>query len=152
MRYKKNKVFLSVGIAIAAILTILVLLLSLNGGTQLFHLKAEDVECIQIPNSPKNGQTVTYQSSEDIELLVEYINGFFYYSIFPTELPGTTSRCPVTVVRKDGIEIPFTVFSEGVVLGEKTYLCHSPYIDNGPYFQPLVDLIAEAAETARASR
>lgn len=144
--------FLFAGIGIAAILTIPVLLLFLNDGTQLFHLKAENVECIQIANFPRNGQTVTYQSSEDIELMVEYINGFFYYSIFPTELPGTTSRCPVTVVRKDGIEIPFTVFSEGVVLGKKTYLCHSPYIDNGPYFQPLVDLIAEAAETVRASR
>ncbi len=145
--------FLSAGIGIAAILTIPVLLLFLNDGTQLlFHLKAENVECIQIANFPRNGQTVTYQSSEDIEFLVEYLNGLFYYSIFPTELPGTTSRCPVTVVRKDGIEVLFTVFFEGVVLGEKTHLCHSPYIDNGPYFQPQVDLIAEAAETARASR
>lgn len=137
---KKKKVFLSAGIGIAVILTVFVLLLFLDGGTQLFHLKAEDVQCIQIANSPRNGQTVTFRSSEDIELLVEYINGFSYYSFLPTELPGSTSRCPVTVVRKDGIEIPFTVFPEGVVLDGNTYLCYSFYIDHGPYFQPLLDL------------
>lgn len=137
---KRNKAFLSAGIVIAAIITILVLLLFFNGGTQLFHLKAEEVECIQIVNSPRNGQTVTYQSPEDIELLVEYLNGFFYYSIFPAKFPGITSHCPVTIVCKDGIEIPFTVFPEGVILDGNTYLCYSSYIDHGAYFQPLVDL------------
>lgn len=139
---KKKRVLLSVGIGIASILVIFFLLLVLNGGTQLFHLKPGEVEYVRIVSSPRNGQARTFQSSEDIDLLVEYLNGFSYYEIFPAELPGSVSHCPVTVVCKDGSEIPFTVFPEGVVLGGKTYLCHSSYVDHGPYFQPLINLIA----------
>lgn len=137
--------------AIGIFCLLLTLLLFLDGGRRLFQLEPGEIDSIRIAGSLRDGKTVTYQSAEEIELLTEYFNGFSYYSIFPAELPGSTSRCPVTLVRKDGVEIPFTVLPEGVILDGNTYLCHSPYVNHGPYFQPLVDLAAREEATARAA-
>lgn len=130
---KPLRILLLVGGITASILV----MLSLDGGLQPLHLEREEVSKVIVQTYEPWG-TVEFTEPQDLELLVEYLNGFHYTAVTPLDINRSGTSAGLLRIIVSGEEKVFALEASALGLPvEGGYW----YIAEDEYFQPLLDLI-----------
>ena len=126
----------------------ILVMISLDGGLQALHVEREEVSKVIVETYEPWG-IAEFTEPQDLDLLVEYLNGFHYTRVTPLDVNRSGTSAGLLRIIVSGEEKIFALEPNGLGLPvEGGYW----YIAEENYFQPLLDSVTRVPETAAAVR